>query len=214
VRFVTNTTRVPHRGVLARLAGMGLEVPAEDLFTPAMAARGYLIDHDLIPHLLVHPNLQGEFADLITGPPNAVLMGDAGHAFTYEALNTVFRLLMEGMPLLAMGNNRYFREPDGLSLDMGPFVLALEYAARVKAMILGKPSGDFFLEAVRSLGFPPGDVVMVGDDAVADIGGAMAAGLQGILVRTGKYIPGDENELAGEGAWVCDNIDAAVDYIL
>jgi ribonucleotide monophosphatase NagD (HAD superfamily) len=29
--------------------------------------------------------------------------------------------------------------------------------------------------------------VMVGDDAEADVGGAMAAGLPGVLVRTGKY---------------------------
>jgi ribonucleotide monophosphatase NagD (HAD superfamily) len=28
---------------------------------------------------------------------------------------------------------------------------------------------------------------MVGDDVEADIGGALAAGLSGVLVRTGKY---------------------------
>jgi ribonucleotide monophosphatase NagD (HAD superfamily) len=36
---------------------------------------------------------------------------------------------------------------------------------------------------------------MVGDDIHADIGGAMAAGLKGVLVRTGKFRPSD---LAGE----------------
>jgi len=29
--------------------------------------------------------------------------------------------------------------------------------------------------------------VMVGDDVEADVGGAMAAGLPGVLVRTGKF---------------------------
>jgi phospholysine phosphohistidine inorganic pyrophosphate phosphatase len=29
--------------------------------------------------------------------------------------------------------------------------------------------------------------IMVGDDLEADVGGAMAAGLPGVLVRTGKY---------------------------
>jgi ribonucleotide monophosphatase NagD (HAD superfamily) len=28
---------------------------------------------------------------------------------------------------------------------------------------------------------------MIGDDVEADVGGAMAAGLAGVLVRTGKY---------------------------
>ena len=29
---------------------------------------------------------------------------------------------------------------------------------------------------------------MIGDDVEADVGGAMAAGLPGVLVRTGKYL--------------------------
>ncbi len=214
VRFLTNTTRMPHDRIVAKLNNMGLEVAAQDLFTPATAARQYLKTHGLTPHLLVHPNLQGEFVDLIKGSPQAVLMGDAGHAFTYEALNTAFRLLLQGVPLLAMGNNRYFRESDGLSLDIGPFVVALEYAVRTKAIVLGKPAPEFFLAAVNSLGLPVGAVAMVGDDAVADVNGAMAVGLQGILVRTGKYMRGDEDELQADTARICENIDEAVDYIL
>ena len=30
--------------------------------------------------------------------------------------------------------------------------------------------------------------VMIGDDVEADVGGAMAAGLAGVLVRTGKFV--------------------------
>ena len=37
---------------------------------------------------------------------------------------------------------------------------------------------------------------MIGDDAEADVGGAMAAGLQGVLVQTGKYRPGQEARLS------------------
>ena len=41
------------------------------------------------------------------------------------------------------------------------------------------------------IGLSPGDLVMIGDDAESDVGGAMSAGLQGILVKTGKfrYVP-------------------------
>lgn len=214
MRFISNMTRLSRRGIIAKLARMGLEIPEQDLFTPAMAAREYLITHRLTPHLLVHPNLQGEFADLAGDQPNAVLMGDVGHTLTYEAFNTAFRLLLAGMPLLAMGKSRYFREVEGFSLDIGPLVVALEYAARTEATILGKPSPAFFLAAVNSLAIPPREVAMVGDDADVDVGGAMAAGLQGVLVRTGKYQPGDEAEIASWGARVVANIDEAIDYIL
>ena len=214
VRFITNTTRLPRKKIIAKLERMGLEVSEKELFTPAMAARDYLQEHRLKPHLLVHPNLQSEFADLAGDSANAVLMGDAGHAFTYESLNTAFRVLLEGAPLLAMGKNRYFQESEGLSLDIGPFVVALEYAAATEAVVLGKPAPEFFLAAVNSLDLDPQDVVMVGDDVSSDVGGALDAGLQGILVQTGKYREGDENEVEPRGARVVKDIDEAVDRIL
>lgn len=214
VRYVTNTTRSTHDTIIRRLARMGLTVSIQHLFTPVVAARQYLVSRHLAPHLLVHPNIQGEFADLIGEPPGAVLLGDAGPAFSYEALNQCFRLLLEGLPLLAMGSNRYFREDGELSLDIGPFMSALEYAAELEAVVLGKPSPDFFLAAVHSLDLPPQDVVMVGDDAEMDVCGALAAGLRGALVRTGKYRRGDEAKVELQGGQVFDDLDAVVDYIL
>ncbi|MEX2579673.1 MAG: HAD hydrolase-like protein [Verrucomicrobiales bacterium] len=46
---------------------------------------------------------------------------------------------------------------------------------------------------------------MVGDDVDGDVIGAINAGLQGVLVRTGKYSDGDEDKLAGE-AGVIDSV--------
>lgn len=58
--------------------------------------------------------------------------------------------------------------------------------------MLGKPAADVFHLAASSLGLQPGQVVMVGDDVIGDVGGAQGAGCQGVLVRTGKYREGDE----------------------
>jgi ribonucleotide monophosphatase NagD (HAD superfamily) len=54
---------------------------------------------------------------------------------------------------------------------------------------------------------------MIGDDVEADVNGAIAAGLAGILVRTGKYRPEDERR-ADPQAVTVDDVDAAADYIL
>jgi HAD superfamily hydrolase (TIGR01458 family) len=214
MRFITNSTRLTRGAIINRLARMGLEVSLQHLFTPVVAARNYLIARKLTPHLLVHPNIRGEFADLLGPSPDAVLLGDAGPAFSYDALNQCFRLLLDGLPLLAMGSNRYFRDDGGLNLDIGPFMAALEYAAELEAVVLGKPASGFFLAAVNSLDLPPQDVVMVGDDAEMDVRGALAAGLRGVLVRTGKYRPGDEAKVEPHGGRVFDDLDAVVDYIL
>ena len=94
---------------------------------------------------------------------------------------------MDGAELIALQKNRFWLRADGLSLDVGPFVAALEYATGREAYVVGKPARGFFDEVVRDLGATAGDTAMVGDDVESDIDGALRAGLAGILVRTGKY---------------------------
>jgi len=213
-RFITNITRKGSREVLGALAAMGLDIAPDDLLSAPIAARHYLEDRGLHPYLLVHPALEAEFTDRVGETPDAVLVGDAADGFTYAALNRAFRMIVDGAPLLAMGNNRYFRDNDGLSLDIGPFVAALEYASGATATVLGKPAPAFFHTAVESLGCEPEEVVMVGDDALADVDGALAAGIPAILVQTGKYRAGDEDQITHSGAIVVPDIASAADWIL
>jgi phospholysine phosphohistidine inorganic pyrophosphate phosphatase len=126
--------------------------------------------------------------------PNHVLVGDLGEGFTYGRLTTAFRCLMGGAGLIALQKNRYWRREDGLALDAGPFVAALEYASGKSATVVGKPEKGFFQLALEDLGLGSQEVAMVGDDAEADVAGAQAAGLRGIQVRTGKYRPETEGE--------------------
>ena len=84
-----------------------------------------------------------------------------------------------------MQRGRYWLGPAGLEIDAGSYVAALEYATDTTAVVCGKPNVEFFEEAVADLGSRA--VIMVGDDLTADIQGAQRAGLQGWLVRTGKF---------------------------
>lgn len=114
-----------------------------------------------------------------------------------------------------MAKNRNFLDHDGeLSLDAGPFVAALEYASGREATVFGKPAAMFFKLAVESLRCAPEEVAMIGDDVEADVGGAMAAGLMGVLVRTGKYRPGQEAHLVERPTLVAKNLKVAVDLLL
>ena len=214
VRFITNTTRTPRSGILLKLERMGLKIPVEALYTAPAAVRDVLVESGLRPWLLVHPNLEEEFQGFDCNAPNAVVIGDAGESFDYSHLNQAFRLLMGGAEFIAMGNNRYFQEPDGLSLDIGPFVSALEYASGRQAVVLGKPARAFFHKAVASMGLESGEVMMVGDDLLADVVGAMEAGLRATLVKTGKYRSGDEVSLKGSQAWIENDIVTVVDRLV
>jgi len=215
VRFITNVTRQSRRGLLEKLARMGIRVDADDVFMPAIAARKYLEDRGLSPHLLVHPALEEDFNNLPKCKGEAVVIGDAEDGFTYRSLNCAFRALVGGASFIALAKNRSFRDADGeLSLDSGAFVAALEYASGRAAVILGKPSRDFFQAAVDSLGCAPHEAIMVGDDVEFDVAAAIEAGLSGILVRTGKYREGAADDIGPAPTVVADDLSAAVDWIL
>ena len=213
--FITNTTRRAPTVIRQSLLNLGFDIAAEDIFTASSAALEYLHQHQLKPFTLVHKNLRDEFAALHTTDANAVLLGDAADDFNYRSLNQAFRILMqnEQIPLISMGYNRYFKEADGLSLDLGAFTSALEFASGKQAIIVGKPAADFFLQAVNKLGCEPQQVMMIGDDVESDVNGAIDAGLQACLVRTGKYQPGDEHRMH-EGAIVMDDVNAAINEVL
>jgi len=215
LRFITNTTRRSRSQVIADLRRMDLHVSDHELLTPALMARAFLESHALSPFLVVHPNLEEDFAGLASGRPEAVVVGDAGEYFTYLRLNCAYRKIAAGAEFLALARNRTFRDGDGeLSLDAGPFVVALEFGTKRKAMLVGKPSPEFFSLAVDSLGCDRSKVAMIGDDVEADVGGAIAAGLKGVLVRTGKYRPGDECELEFAPHCVAGSLNEAVEWIL
>lgn len=214
VRFLTNTTRQTRQSLLGRLAGLGFAMDERELFTAPVAALQLVRRRGLRPCLLVHPDLRAEFQGIETRDPDAVVLGDAADAFSYAALNRAFRLLMDGAPLIAMGRNRYFKESDGLSLDLGPFVAALECASGAEAEITGKPARAFFETALADLGCAPEEAVMIGDDLPNDIGGAQALGLCGVLVRTGKYRSEDEQDPEIEPDYIAEHFPAAVDWIL
>jgi ribonucleotide monophosphatase NagD (HAD superfamily) len=104
----------------------------------------------------------------------------------YPLLNRVFRVLMDGRPLVAMQRNPWWPTVDGPAMDAGGIVAALEYAAGVEAAVVGKPSATIYRIALGELGAEPGDAVMVGDDLASDLRPAAALGMRTCLVRTGK----------------------------
>jgi len=192
VRLVTNTTSRSRRQILDQLQGLGFDVAMQELLTPAALAVGYCQErkHRSV-RLLVGKSLLEDLSELAEAQPgqpvDAIVLGDLGDGFTAEVLNGAFRALLDGAELIALQHNRYWRRSDGLVLDVGAYSAALEYGACCEAVVVGKPSAEFFAAALAALGAEASSTVMVGDDIEADVGGAIAAGLRGVLVRTGKY---------------------------
>ncbi len=189
MRYLTNTTRFSRRELAGRLRAMGFPAGDDELFTAPVAAAAWLRREGFRRIALYVPESTLEdFASfqLVADEPEAVVVGDLGDDWSFRRLNEAFRQLLGGARLVALQRNRYWRTPDGLTLDAGAFVAALEYGAAVDAVVVGKPSAAFFRLAAASL--PAGAApLVVGDDIETDVAGARAARLPAALVRTGKF---------------------------
>jgi HAD superfamily hydrolase (TIGR01458 family) len=214
--FITNTTSRSRRQIFEKLRGLGIPCAVDEILTSPRTAAALLKDRGIERcRLLASETCVEDFRDLgvepvLPGPPArgipAVVVGDLGERFTFPVLNDAFHSLLDGALLVSMSPNRYWKAPEGLRLDAGPFVAALEYASGAEALVAAKPSSPIFLEGCRILGREPGQVVMVGDDAEVDIAGAGRAGLGSILVKTGKYRDGDEERFDPAPGGVVKNL--------
>eukprot|EP00741_Cyanophora_paradoxa_P008005 tig00001234_g7744.t1 len=214
VRFCTNTTKQSGDSLYNELRAMGFPIERKQILSSPLACRKLLEREGLRPYLIIDPRLAPDFEGLNTADSNAVLVGLAPSECHYGKLNEAFRLLMGGAKLIAMHKGKYYREKEELSLGPGPFVAALEYATGAKAVVVGKPSPDFFEAALADMGARAGEAVVVGDDLQDDVLGAMALGARGVLVRTGKFLPADEAPAAAAGARVVPDFAAFVDWLL
>ncbi len=189
--FVTNTTTSSRATLVRKLHEIGLPLPEERVMTAPVATASYIRQRYPCKRawLLTKGDTAADFYDieLVEDRADIVVIGGAEELLTYEAMNHAFRMLMDGALLLGTHANLYWRALDGLQLDSGAYIRALEAATGKQATILGKPDRAFFEQALHAIGIPASEAVMVGDDIENDIGGAQHAGLRGVLVCTGKH---------------------------
>ena len=134
--FLTNTTSRPRVKIAEKLQALGMPVAADLILTPVIAARHWINARNIegAVALFMPEATKGDLGKIHELPQDrehgaaALVVGDLGQDWDFATLNRAFRLLMdEPRPaLIALGLTRYWRAPDGLRLDVAPFVKALE----------------------------------------------------------------------------------------
>ena len=189
LRFVTNTTARSRSHTLEKLRRLGFAVGDEELVTPAALAVAHCARHALRRAALVmNEEVKRDFAALEEADDaQAVIVGDLGKAFGYDVLNRAFRQVMAGAELIACRRTATGCAPTACRSTWG------RSSRRSSTRLGGRPTWSASRRAASSTrscadsASVPMRAAMVGDDVESDIGGAMRAGLAGILVRTGKY---------------------------
>lgn len=146
--------------------------------------------------------------------PQAIIIGDYGKKWDFETLNYIFRKVREGAELIAMHKKRTWKTAeDGVLLDVGPFVVAIEYATKKEATIIGKPSQLYFASALSLFNLEVNDpFIMIGDDIETDIEPAKKLGAETILVNSEKNFSQEAVEKANPN-YVVNNLEEVINIL-
>jgi HAD superfamily hydrolase (TIGR01458 family) len=191
--YATNTTTKSPDEIKEKIMNLGIDSGNFNIISPVIAAKQYLEKRSYSNvRLVINESLLPVFEKFTgQGSPNAILISDIGDKWDYELMSSIFDDVMSGAEIIALHKGKYWKTGGKNRLDIGAFVAGIEYAASVKAKIMGKPESGFFNAAFEILELKPNECVMLGDDIESDIEGAMNCGIAGCLVKTGKKIPDD-----------------------
>ena len=211
VRLLTNTTAYPQAKFGAVLREAGFPFADAEILTASVLAASWLRAERPAARVYLIGDAQAE--DLVgvelVGPdeaPDVVLVSGADESFCFDTFNTVLRLLRGGAELVAMHRNLFWLTRRGERLDAGAYVLGLEAATGLEAVVLGKPAASAFRAGLDALGVPAEGALMVGDDVENDVLAAQAVGVTGVLVRTGKFREDQLARASGTPDLVVDSI--------
>jgi HAD superfamily hydrolase (TIGR01458 family) len=129
--------------------------------------------------------------------PEVIVIGDIEDKWNYQIMNDIFKKVNSGADLVAMHKNKYWNPSGELLIDAGAFITGIEFAASKEAIVIGKPSSQYFKAALDKIGRKIEDgFYMIGDDIENDVKSAKDLGGKGILIFTGKTKFPIENNLS------------------
>uniref|UniRef100_H2YI78 Haloacid dehalogenase-like hydrolase domain-containing protein 2 n=1 Tax=Ciona savignyi TaxID=51511 RepID=H2YI78_CIOSA len=211
IKFVTNTTKESLRSLHSRLQRLGFDIDPDEIYSSLTSARRVVEEQHLRPHLMLSDSAREDFDGVNVVHPNAVVMGLSPDHFNYDEMNHAMALLMGGAKLIAINKKRNVTGDRGVCSCTGICQQIVE------SIVIGKPQKIFFFVAALSMGgcgCPLYGCVMIGDDVRDDVGGAIEAGMMGMLVRSGKYRAGDEMKIGLSSELVVEDVRAAVKVVL
>ncbi|RMG35201.1 MAG: HAD-IIA family hydrolase [Gammaproteobacteria bacterium] len=198
--FVTNNPIRTPAEVATKLRSLGLgEIPEPAILTSGVAAARWLAREkpDYRFYAVGADGLHRELARFGVEDAEAadfVVVGE-GPGLDYETLTRGLRLLLAGARLIstnpdttvdAVRSGEHWVLPGG-----GALVAPFEVASGRRAITIGKPEPLLFEMALEQLGLSAADCVMIGDRPDTDILGAQRLGIATVLVRTGRFAPGE-----------------------
>lgn len=188
--ILTNNPMYTARDLAHRLHTIGLEVPADRIFTSAMATARFLAAQKpggkayVIGEMGLTQALHEVGYVLTDTNPDYVVLGEV-NTYSYEQITRAIRLITQGVPFIATNPDSNGPGERGIVPACGALAALIEKATNRSPFFIGKPNPLMMRSAMKYLGVHSQDTAMVGDRMDTDIVAGVMSGLETILVLTG-----------------------------
>ncbi len=193
---VTNNSTMTPQQYEAKLAGMGIAIPAARIITSSVATRRFL-EREFgrgTPafYIGMYGLREALFADgyfVYDEQLPRVVVSGLDTELTYQKLKLATLAIRAGARYVATNPDRTLPVEEGLVPGAGSIIALLRTATDVEPTVIGKPGAAMFQTAIDILGADPRRTLTVGDRLDTDVAGARGAGLAAGLVLTGVSTP-------------------------
>lgn len=173
-----------------RLHTAGLAVPAERIFTSALATARFLQSQRptgtafVIGESGLTSAIHGIGYVITDHAPDYVVLGET-RAYSFTDITTAIRLIAQGARFVATNPDPSGPGEGGLVPACGAMAAMLQSASGVAPFFVGKPNPLMMRIALNELGAHSEDTVMIGDRMDTDIVAGINSGMATLLVLTG-----------------------------
>ncbi len=187
---LTNNSRYTPRDHEARLKAAGLDIPADCLFTSALATARFLHQQRpggsafVIGEAGLTTALHEIGYQLTEHQPDYVVLGETA-SYSFESITTAIRLVSAGARFIATNPDVTGPAEQGSVPACGAVAAMIAAATGVKAYFVGKPNPQMMRWALRQLGTHSENAVMIGDRMDTDIVAGIESGMETVLVLSG-----------------------------
>jgi len=215
---LTNNSIYTARDLQARLARSGIEVPAEAIWTSALATAQFLDSQRpsgtayVIGEAGLTTAMHSVGYVLSERDPEYVVLGET-RTYSFEAITTAIRLIEKGARFIATNPDPTGPSPAGSIPATGSVAALITRATGVAPYFVGKPNALMMRSALNRLDAHSDTTVMVGDRMDTDVISGLEAGLRTVLVTTGSTLPGQIDRFPYRATWVKDSVADLVDLV-
>jgi len=214
--LITNNTKYKSSEFMAYLRGLGFVFDDSEYLDPFSALKHVVKDESVwgIGNDGFVEALRSEgYSFDKQKPQNLVVSLKEGLA--YDDLADAVEYIQGGAKLIGMHETAIYAKNGRKYPGLGAIIRALEYATNTKAKIVGKPSDEFYAEAMNMLGGRSfSDITIISDDAIGDLVGAKKLGMKTILVLSGKYKSEDEIvPFLAQGESPCETLGSIAELV-